>query len=416
MSRFGEGNNLKMNKVSIGDLVANNEIELQTGPFGTQLKASYYSDHGTPVINVRNIGYRILNPEKFEFIPEDVKSRLSRHLLIPGDIVFGRKGAVDRHLLVTNSHNDWLQGSDCIRMRILSEKIIPDFISYSFLQESHKNWMLTQCGNKATMASLNQDVIKRIQIYLPDILTQKVIVDILAKYDDLIENNRRRIQLLEEAARLLYQEWFIRLRFPGHEHTKIVDGVPEGWKYLEIQDIADVNQSSLKSNYQGVIEYVDISSVKSGIILETTQYEFIDAPSRARRIIQHGDVIWSCVRPNLKSYTMIWNPPENMIVSTGFAVITPRLVPSSYLYFSVTTNEFISYLSNNAKGTSYPAVRGVDFETAKILYPSSSVVQIFDNIVKPLINQISILNEQSKKLHQARDILLPRLMNGVIPA
>ena len=102
-------------------------------------------------------------------------------------------------------------------------------------------------------------------------------------------------------------------------------------------------------NYQGEIEYIDISAVSPGIINETTFYSFADAPARARRIVQHGDIIWSCVRPIRRSHAIIWGPPENLIASTGFAVLTPVDLPTSFLYQAVTKNEFVGYLANNAK-------------------------------------------------------------------
>jgi hypothetical protein len=109
-------------KCHIGDFVEKGMVDIQTGPFGTQLKASYYTEEGTPVINVRNIGYGDLRPDKLEYVPEDIADRLSVHLLCEGDIVFGRKGAVDRHILISNSQNGWMQGSDCIRLSSLSDE------------------------------------------------------------------------------------------------------------------------------------------------------------------------------------------------------------------------------------------------------------------------------------------------------
>ena len=100
--------------------------------------------------------------------------------------------------------------------------------------------MLRQCGNKATMASLNQDVIRRIVLPFPQLEKQRDIVDILSAYDDLIENHRRRIALLEEAARLLYREWFVRFRFPGHEHVKIIGDLPEKWERRTLVELAEV--------------------------------------------------------------------------------------------------------------------------------------------------------------------------------
>ncbi len=155
-------------RVTIGDYVERDMIQLQTGPFGTQLRASDYTDSGTPVINVRNIGYGDLRNDKLEFVPEAVVERLGAHILQPGDIVFGRKGAVDRHLLINSSQAGWMQGSDCIRLRIRGDSVCPLFLSFTFREEGYKQWMLTQCSNKATMASLNQEVIARIPILGPN--------------------------------------------------------------------------------------------------------------------------------------------------------------------------------------------------------------------------------------------------------
>lgn len=154
-------------RVTVGEYLEGGIIHLQTGPFGTQLRASDYTNSGTPVINVRNIGYGDLRDDKIEFVPEAVVERLGAHILQTGDIVFGRKGAVDRHLLINSSQAGWMQGSDCIRLRIRSDSVCPFFLSFTFREEGYKQWMLTQCSNKATMASLNQEVIARIPILGP---------------------------------------------------------------------------------------------------------------------------------------------------------------------------------------------------------------------------------------------------------
>ena len=224
-------------EITVAQLEDNGAVHIRTGPFGTQLKASDYTDEGVPVINVRNIGYGDLRPEKLEFVPEAKAERLSVHVLKESDIVFGRKGAVDRHLFVADGQRGWVQGSDCIRLRLSKDRINPRFASYAFLRPYHKEWMLRQCGNKATMASLNQDVIRRIVLPFPQLEEQRNIVSILSAYDDLIENNRRRIGLLERAAREIYREWFVRLRFPGHEHIKIKNGVPEGWDRVHLSEV-----------------------------------------------------------------------------------------------------------------------------------------------------------------------------------
>lgn len=292
------------------------------------------------------------------------------------------------------------------------EKADARFVKYLFDAVLKKRFR--QFTQGATQDNLSQSKLLSLKFLFPDIKTQQKIADILSKYDDLIENNRRRIEWLEESARLLYREWFVYLRFPGHEHTPIIDGIPEGWEKKKLEKLVHINSSLLTNSFQGEVQYVEISSVTPGSINEITKYNFQDAPSRARRIVKHGDIIWSCVRPNRKSHAIIWNPTENLIVSTGFAVITPCKASTSFLYQTLTTPDFVGYLSQNARGTSYPAVTASDFANATIIYPKSSLIKAFDDVVKPTIEQINILQQQSKKLAEARDILLPRLMNGEI--
>jgi type I restriction enzyme S subunit len=262
--------------------------------------------------------------------------------------------------------------------------------------------------------TLNRNHIHDLPALIPPSDTQTRIADILTAYDDLIENNRRRMGLLEDAARQLYREWFVRLRFPGHEHTRITNGVPEGWEKKPLSDVADVNRESLSGSYDGDIDYIDISSVTPGSINETTRFDFRDAPSRARRVVKHGDIIWSCVRPNRRSHAVIWQPPPNLIASTGFAVITPTTVPTSFLFRATTTDAFVGYLENHARGVAYPAVLASDFERATILVPRGPLLNAFNDAAKPLLAQAHILHLQNEKLRAARDLLLPRLMSGEI--
>lgn len=273
-----------------------------------------------------------------------------------------------------------------------------------------------QFSQGATQDNLSQEKLLSLEFEVPKVDEQTRIADILSAYDDLIENNRRRMALLEESARLLYREWFVRLRFPGHEHCRVVDGVPEGWERKTLGDVAHINQKSFGSTYDGEIDYIDIASVTPGAINETTPYRFRDAPSRARRVVSHGDIIWSCVRPNRRSHAVIWQPPENLVASTGFAVITPVLLPTSFLYQAVTTELFVGYLENHAKGAVYPAVVAGDFEREGVLVPTPALVNTFNEFAEPLLSQVHNLRMQNQKLSAARDLLLPRLMSGELLA
>lgn len=409
--------------VTIGELVDRGKADIQTGPFGTQLKASDYVDEGTPVINVRNIGYAGLKPEKLEFVTEETATRLAAHLLEPGHIVFGRKGAVDRHLLVGEEQRGWMQGSDCIRLRFSGRAVLPRFASYSFLSDVHQKWMLSQAGNKATMASLNHDVIRRITISLPSQDIQKKIIDILAVYDDLIENNRRRMALLEEAARQLYREWFVRVRFPGHEHIKITDHVPEGWQRRVFLDACASLEDGdwIESKDQGGEDFrlLQISNIGINEFVETGNFRYITEQTFKRlncREILPGQILISRMPKPIGRAWLVTEMPWRMITAVDVAIAIPNddLADSHFLTQFLNSPGSLEHCERRAVGATRPRVAKRELATIPLLLPPRQLQRHFREIVQPLNQQRAVLYRQNEKLRAARDLLLPRLMSGEI--
>lgn len=266
---------------------------------------------------------------------------------------------------------------------------------------------------------LQTDRLLALPIRVPSLYMQRKIASILAAYDDLIENNQRRIKILETMARALYREWFVHFRFPGHENMSRVDSplgeIPRGWEIKKLAEIAKVNRTQINARIAPEeLHYIDISSVSPGQIDSTATYAFADAPGRARRIVQHGDVLWSCVRPNRRSYAQVIHPKSNTIASTGFAVITATTVPFTFLYCATTTDDFVTYLTNNATGAAYPAVTATTFEKADLLIPAPTLLKQFGNITIPMAEQVHMLQRQIQNLRRTRDLLLPRLLSGQI--
>jgi type I restriction enzyme S subunit len=330
-----------------------------------------------------------------------------------GDVVVARTGATVGYAKLIRDPVEAVFASYLVRFRIDPKRADPGFVGRLVESELYKAFVKSRVGG-AAQPNANAQVLGSFRFTLPPRSEQQRIALVLAVYDDLMAKNRRRMVLLDEAARLLYSEWFVRLRFPGHERTCITKGVPEGWQRRRLDAIAAVNERTLGGSFDGEIEYVDIASVTPGQIETTSSYSFREAPSRARRVVRHGDVIWSCVRPNRRSHAVIWNPPTNLIVSTGFAVLTPEAVPTSFLYLSTTTDTFVGYLENHARGAAYPAVVAADFERAEILVPTQPVLRAFDEFVEPFFSQRHNLGRQNQKLRIARDLLLARLMSGEI--
>ncbi|MEP4987286.1 MAG: restriction endonuclease subunit S [Paracoccaceae bacterium] len=268
----------------------------------------------------------------------------------------------------------------------------------------------------AAQAQITVENLKPYRVSIPDLPTQERIAAILSAYDDLIENNRRRIALLEQATRLLYREWFVHFRFPGHETAKFVDGLPEGWARTELSEVCSTNKAShKKGKIPDPVRYIDIGSVSTGSIDNITEYMAEDAPGRARRIAEPMDTIWSNVRPNLQAYSLVMSPKENDVFSTGFTVLHAETVSPLFLYLTVTTDDFVKYLTNHATGASYPAVRSDDFDRAEILVPSDDLMKAFHEFAEPIFRKRQMLGENNAQLSAARDFLLPRLMDGRLP-
>ncbi len=260
--------------------------------------------------------------------------------------------------------------------------------------------------------------IANVSVLVPPLPIQQRIAGILSTYDELIENNLRRIWILEEMTRALYREWFVEFRYPSHEKVarvaSPVGDIPKGWQLKKLSDVADVNRAQIRARTApDEIHYIDISSVSPGRIETITTYEFGDAPGRARRIVQHGDVLWSCVRPNRRSHALAICPEPNTIASTGFAVLTPRTVPYPFLYLATTTDDFVAYLTNNATGAAYPAVTTATFEKADLLVPPAPLLRRFGELTIPIMEQIYTLQRESQNLRWTRDLLLPRLISGL---
>ena len=297
---------------------------------------------------------------------------------------------------------------------------------------------------------LNMPTIRALPVPVPPIKTQREIGDILGTLDDKIELNRRMNETLEAMARRLFKSWFVDFDpihakaavrrqhpdwpnprvtrtalpnldpkiadlFPDAFEDSTLGPIPKGWRAGTIGNVARINAVSRGKDYpHTTIRYVDISSVTVGRLDGVTEYDAAKSPSRAKRMVQHGDTIWSCVRPNRQSFLFIQNPQDNIIVSTGFAVLTPVSVTPCYLYAWVTTSDFVDYLTANADGSAYPAVRPEHFERADILIPGEPVLAAFESICADWHGKIDSNERESRTLAQTRDKLLPKLLSGEV--
>lgn len=374
----------------------------------TNLKKGEYA----PFVEMANVSITYREPEKIEY-----KKYTSGPKFQNGDSVVARIEPCLQNgkRFFWKSDKIGFGSTEYIVFRAKEGKMDSKYLFYLLKTDYIKKSMVSSMVGATGRQRVNNDIFGQIEIVVPNIEKQKKIGRTLFLYDDLIENNQKQIKLLEEAAQRLYKEWFVDLRFQGHENTKIVDGVPEGWQWCKVRDVADINSSALPKNYkEDFIDYVDLGSVRCGHIETRTRYNLNEAPGRAKRCAKDGDIIWGMVRPNLKAYALVTNPKETDVFSTGFAVLSAKKVPYSYLYCAVTQEEFVGYLVNATNGAAYPAVKPVHFEVADILKPDDKVLEQFHSVADLIFRKIEMLDKQNHNLSEARDLLLPKLMNGEV--
>ena len=405
-------------KVQLQEIALGEKGAIVSGPFGSNISAKYFVEQGVPVIRGNNLtkGQTKFIDEGFAYLTEAKAGEFRNCIAVANDLVFTAAGSIGQVGMIPpdSEYKRYVISNKQLRVRLDRSKADPNFV-YAWLSSPLMVRYLESMNNGGAVPLLNLGIIRRIPVPLPPIETQSKIADILSAYDDLIENNRRRIALLEEAARLLYREWFVHFRFPGHEHVKITDCLPEGWGWRTLGDIAETNKESYRAKeLPDEINYIDISSVAQGRVVSKTQLLVSEAPGRARRKIRDGDIIWSNVRPNLRAYALMLEPDEFDVVSTGFTVLTATKIPFTWLYMFVTTDNFVGHLINHATGVGYPAVRPNDFERAALPLPPRVLLDQFHEAAEPNFRLINKLDQQNQKLTQSRDLLLQRLMNGEI--
>ena len=260
----------------------------------------------------------------------------------------------------------------------------------------------------AAQDNLSQEKLLSIKFPVPAPIVQKNIADILSAYDDLMENNRRRIALLEEAARLLYREWFVHFRFSGHEHVKFDDGLPEGWGWKPLIEIAEVvmGQSPKSIFYNEIGEGFPFHQGVTGYGRRFVTDRIYS--SAATKVAKAGDILVS-VRAPVGRINITRN---NIVLGRGLAAIRSRAAQQSFLLYALKNHFHAEDIIGS--GSIYAATNKKELESQALIEPTPRLLKEFEHQANSIDEQILCLTNQNEKLAQARDLLLPRLMNGEI--
>lgn len=363
---------------------------IQTGPFGSQLHQHEYTETGIPVVMPKDIIAGRVNESTVARISEQKANELSRHELKIGDIIFPRRGEIGKCALIDEQQEGFLCGTGCLKIELPKAVLLPRFVYY-YLGLSHVVEWLERNAVGTTMLNLNTGILGGVKIPVLPLAEQHRIADILSTYDDLIENNRRRIKLLEESARLLYREWFVHLRFPGHEHAKIINGVPEDWVKKSLGEVAFLNYGKALKEEQR--EAGDFAVYGSSGVVGTHKVALSEGPGIiVGRKGNVGKIFWS--------YTGFF-PIDTVYYIDAKA-------SNLYYYYALLNTQFIS------TDVAVPGLNRDFAHSRPILVPSKLLLDEFLVSVESIHQQIDKLTQYNAKLREARDLLLPRLMNGEI--
>lgn len=373
---------------SLAEIISEHGGLIQTGPFGSQLHQHEYAEFGVPVVMPKDIVAGGIDEGTVARVTDQKADQLSRHALKVGDIVFPRRGEISKCALISEAQAGFLCGTGCLKIELPQSMMLPKFVRY-YLGLPHIVEWLERNAVGTTMLNLNTRILGGVRVPIISLAEQRYIADRISAYDDLIENNRRRIALLEQSARLLYREWFVHLRFPGHEHVKVVDGVPERWERKPLKEIATLNYGkALKEELRQPGPYPVYGS--SGIV-----------GSHVTGLTSGPGIIVGR-KGNVGS--VYWSPVAFFAIDTVYYISVEQ--SSLYLYYALQDAQFIS---------TDVAVPGLNREFAysrQLLVPADDVLSEFLEAVMPFHQQIEKLTMLSEKLREARDLLLPRLMSG----
>ena len=361
---------------------------------------AYDEGTGYPLVRTPNIGRgRLIYSGMHRVCEEVYNKRNARAIPQTNDLIFAREATAGNVALIQEGEKVCL-GQRTVLIRPNANLVNPAFLTYHLLAPEQQ-YKLLSTANGATVAHVNMPTIRNLKLSLPPLATQHRIATILSRYDSLIENYQKQIKLLEEAAQRLYKEWFVDLHFPGHENTKIVDGLPEGWEKMKVDSIYSIKYGKILSTKlitetglfpvygaNGVIGYYDKANCNEQVVLITS-------------------------RGNGSGDVLVTYHKDSFITNNSF-VVTPL---EGYEYCKLPfTFQFLKMANFRAvrTGAAQPQLTNQSIHTVDVVLPNRCLIAKYCAATVRINDAIIKYREQLRLLTEARDRLLPKLMSGEI--
>ena len=360
-------------------------------------KGRQFFGSGYPFLSFSTVFNNWFLPETLTDLVQSSDKERESYSILRGDIFITRTSETMDELgmssVALNDYPNATYNGFTKRLRPIDHQcILPEFIGYYLRCSEFRNQFIA-FSTMTTRASLRNEDLLSIEVPVPPMETQRQIADILSAYDDLIKNNRKQIKLLEEAAQRLYKEWFVDLRFPGHEHTKIVDGVPEGWEKKLLADVVEVKYGK------------DHKSIPDGSIPVYGSGGFI---RKCNQILYDGESVLIPRKGSLNN--IIYVDEAFWTVDTMFYTKMKLSNIGAFVYFFI--KAFDMYSMNI--GAAVPSMTTNILNALDIVVPDADILERFQSASKMCFDKIAILHKQTETATQARDRLLPKLMSGEV--
>ena len=403
------GVSMEWKEVRLGDIA-----DIQTGPFGSQLHKSDYIAEGIPCIMPTNIGPHLnFVVDGMAHVSEEDADRLSRHLTEIGDIIYARRGDIEKCAYVTTNEDKWLCGTGCLKIRCNND-VNSRFIAYLLSTAECKKW-ITGNAVGTTMLNLSKGILSNLPLLIPSLQDQRRIASILSSLDRKIELNNKINADLEEMAQVIFKNWFVD--FEPFKDGKFVDSelgmIPEGWKVGRLTDVIKLMPGGTPKTSEplywdnGTIPFFSPKDV-NGVYCFATEKHITEAGlNKCSSNLYPKDTIFITCRGTVGKVCLA--ACDMAMNQSNYAIKAIDGYSQYYVFFLV--KSVVERLIKKSNGAVFSAITSKDFDE-EILIPSQKAVEDFTNVIDGFFRRILTIGTENSRLSLLRDTLLPRLMSG----
>lgn len=414
--------------LKISEIAVDRQYAVVGGPFGSKLGRKDYTADGVPVLRGSNLPFekRIDLTDLVFVSTEKVEKDLFGNLAHPGDIVVTQRGTLGQVGLIPldSIFDRFVVSQSQMKLTVDPTKADPRFLYY-YLKSPATTKRLIDRASSSGVPHINLETFRNFDVELPDLKTQRSVADVLTCLDDLIDNNRRRVEILEEAARLLYREWFVHFRYPGHEDVELVDSdfgpVPQGWEVSQVSDVLETVGGGTPAKTEdahwadGTVQWftpTDLTRARSAFAFDSaSKITERGLKKSSAKLFPAGSVMMTS-RATIGTISIAATPATT---NQGFITCVPSdRLTSNYIYFWLHAN--VDLFLSVAGGATFKELRKSTLRELRILVPRQREMDSFEDSVEPMMSLLKNLLQQNQVLLEARDLMLPRLVSGELDA